>query len=68
MTASWFHRKALEATAAPAPKRVSLTEEEFAWIVSRAEERGAFWALREALDSRAVLDPVGVCERARGNQ
>lgn len=68
MTASWFHRRALEEMPESPPKNVMLTDEELEWLIARAEERGAFWALREARDGNTVLDPIEVCRRARGGR
>ena len=33
-----------------------------------AEERGAFWALRDARDGHAIVDAIEVCRRARGGR
>ncbi len=68
MTASWFHRRALEEAAERKPSLLGLTQDELDWLVARAEERGALWALRSCRDGNNLFDPVEVCRRARGGE
>ena len=67
MTASWFHRHALEEVASR-PETLTITQEELDWLIARAEERGALWALRSCRDGNNLFDPVEVCRRARGGE
>jgi len=63
------HAMEVERLAAEAREALMFTHDDLDWLVARAEERGALWAMRAMREGNAALDPVEVCraEREKGS-